>query len=176
MNTLQWQLLQWGRRLGWKGLTGLALAALALGIYVTQVQPLMHTTQQLQQQRDELQAVAIPTEAVADPAASEPVATLPSESEAAWALGKLEQLAVAHGIELARGQYSVAAVSGTTLTRWQLVLPVLADYPALHAFVAAALERLPNLALDEIKLKRERIEDTDLQAELRLSLIVETKP
>jgi hypothetical protein len=57
-----------------------------------------------------------------------------------------------------------------------MVLPVDADYPALHAFVAAALERLPNLVLDDVKLKRERIEDVELQAELRFSLFVETAP
>ena len=75
-----------------------------------------------------------------------------------------------------RGQYSVSPLAGTTLARWQLVLPVEAPYPALHAFLAAALERLPNLTLDELKLKRERIEASELQAELRLSLFVETAP
>jgi hypothetical protein len=77
---------------------------------------------------------------------------------------------------LPRGQYSVAPLAGTTLARWQLVLPVEAPYPALHAFLAAALERLPNLTLDELKLKRERIESAELQAELRLSLFVEAAP
>ena len=62
------------------------------------------------------------------------------------------------------------------IARWQLVLPVEAPYPALHAFLAAALERLPNLTLDELKLKRERIESAELQAELRLSLFVEAAP
>jgi hypothetical protein len=38
------------------------------------------------------------------------------------------------------------------------------------------LERLPNLTLDELKLKRERIESAELQAELRLSLFVENAP
>jgi hypothetical protein len=42
--------------------------------------------------------------------------------------------------------------------------------------MAAALERLPNLTLDELKLKRDRIESTELQAELRLSLFVEAAP
>jgi hypothetical protein len=35
-------------------------------------------------------------------------------------------------------------------------------YPALHAFLADALKRLPNLTLDELKLKRERIESAEL--------------
>ena len=56
------------------------------------------------------------------------------------------------------------------------MLPADAPDPALHAFLADALERLPNLTLDELKLKRERIEASELQAELRLSLFVETAP
>ncbi|MFZ3173679.1 MAG: hypothetical protein WA146_02190 [Thiobacillus sp.] len=41
------------------------------------------------------------------------------------------------------------------------MLPVEAPVPALHAFLAGALERLPNLTLDE-KLKHERIESAEL--------------
>ena len=77
---------------------------------------------------------------------------------------------------LPRGQYSVTPLTATSLLRWQLVLPVEASYPDLHAFIATALERLPNLTLDELKLKRERIEGEELQAELRLSFFVETAP
>jgi hypothetical protein len=105
-----------------------------------------------------------------------PLAALPPDGAAAQQIGELEQLARAHGLDLPRGQYSVAPLMGTSLQRWQLVLPVEASYPALHAFLAAALEREPNLTLDELKLKRERIETTELQAELRLSLFVEAAP
>jgi len=110
------------------------------------------------------------------PAPLNPLAMLPPTGEASQRIGELEQLAHAHGLELPRGQYSVAPLAGTSLARWQLVLPVEAPYPALHAFLAAALERLPNLTLDELKLKRDRIESAELQAELRLSLFVEGAP
>jgi hypothetical protein len=105
-----------------------------------------------------------------------PVAALPPDGAAAQQIGELEQLARAHGLDLPRGQYSVAPLMGTSLQRWQLVLPVEASYPALHAFLAAALEREPNLTLDELKLQRDSIETAELQAELRLSLFVEAAP
>ena len=118
------------------------------------------------------------SDADADPAPAplNPLAMLPPTGEAAQRIGELERLAHAHGMRLPRGQYSISPLAGTTLARWQLVLPVEAPYPALHAFLAAALERLPNLTLDELKLKRERIESAELQAELRLSLFVEAAP
>lgn len=174
MNTLIWRVRQWTRYLGSTGLTGLGLIILAAVVFMTQVWPLEHRVSNLQQRYAEAQLAAEAIVTGATPHVTQPVAALPPESEAAWTLGKLEQLALAHGIELSRGQYSVASVTGTSLTRWQLALPVSADYPSLRAFVAAALETLPNLALDEIKLKRERIENTDLEVELRWSLFVET--
>jgi hypothetical protein len=176
MNSLLWQLRQWGRRLGVVGLLGSALLVLALGLLLSTVKPLQQQSRQHAQQLDQLHITAqtVPAEPLV--ATPDPIAMLPPDSSAAAALGELEQLARAHGFELTRGQYSVAAVSGAALARWQMVFQVQADYPALHAFVAAALERLPNLVLDEIKFKRERIEDEDLQAELRFGLFVETAP
>lgn len=177
MNTLLWYLHQWARRLGVAGLVGLALLIAALGVGLIQLQPLKLQAQQQQQQLTSLRLAAQKPVALPQPViAADPLAALPPDSSAASALGELEQLARAHGFALARGTYSVAGVANTSLARWQFVLPLEADFSALHAFSAAALERLPNLALDEIKLKRERIEDTTLDAELRFSLFVETAP
>jgi type II secretory pathway component PulM len=177
MNTLLWYAHQAARRLGVVGLAGLALLVAALGVWLTQFQPLKQQTQQQQQALASLRLAAQKPVVVQQPVvAADPLAALPPDSSAAPALGELEQLARAHGFELARGSYSVASVAHTSLARWQFVLPLKAEFSALHAFAAAALERLPNLALDEIKLKRERIEDTTLDAELRFSLFVETAP
>jgi uncharacterized protein HemX len=181
MNMALWQLRQWGRRLGAGGLLGLVLLALALGAYLMLVRPL-HAQMNAQQQRiEQLRVAAQTVTATPTTTATDPLAALPPDSSAAATLGELEQLARAHDFELTRGQYSVAAVNtggadAARLARWQMVFLVKANYPELHAFVAAALERLPNLTLDEVKLKRERIEDTALQTELRFSLFVETAP
>ena len=176
MNLLLWRIRQWARRLGPAGLLGAALLVLALGLFLIQVQPLQQKTLQQTQQLDSLRLAAQSIAPAPIATAPDPLAMLPPGSSAAGTLGELEQLALAHGFELVRGQYSVAAVNHARLARWQMVLPVEASYPALHAFVAAALERLPNLVLDEVKLKRDRIEDVELQAELRFSLFVETAP
>jgi len=175
MNTLRWHLHQWARRLGTTGLVGLGLLAAALLLQLTQVESLKRTAAA---QHEKLAALRLAATHDTAPAAAplNPLAMLPPTGEASQRIGELEQLAHAHGLELPRGQYSVAPLAGTSLARWQLVLPVEATYPALHAFLAAALERLPNLTLDELKLKRDRIESAELQAELRLSLFVEGAP
>jgi hypothetical protein len=176
MNTVLWQLRQWARRLGTSGLIGLVLLVAALLLQTLQVASLQRSITAQQTRLSELRQAAATPEQTPEPRSVDPLATLPPTGTAAQQIGELEQLARAHGLELPRGQYSVSPQSGTSLLRWQLVLPLDAPYPALHAFIAAALERLPNLVLDELKLKRDRIETDELQAELRLSLFVEAAP
>lgn len=175
MNTLLWHVRRTAHRLGVAGIAGLVLGLLALLLHVSATLPRQAQLAEGQARLDALrQQAAAPAPVIVETV--DPLAALPLNGEAAQQIGELERLARAHGIALPRGQYSASPQAGTTLTRWQLVLPVEATYPALHAWLAAALERLPNLTLDEMKLKRERIESRTLQAELRLSLYVEGPP
>jgi hypothetical protein len=171
VTTLLWKLQQWARRLGITGLAGLGLLCVALLMQLLQVHALQREADAQQQKLVTLRDAAARAQPVAPPSAN-PLDALPPTGDAAQQFAELVELAKSHGLPLPRGQYSVATQAGTPLLRWQLVLPLETDYPTLHAFVAAALERMPNLTLDEIKLKRERIEDTELQAELRLSLFI----
>lgn len=175
MNTLVWHLRRLARRLGLPGLAGLALGLAALGLYLAGTLPHQAHIAEQETRLDTLVRRAA-TVAAPPPAPADPLTVVPPTGEAAREIGTLERLARAHGIALPRGQYSVSAQAGTSLQRWQLVLPVETTYPALVAWLAAALERLPNLALDELKLKRERIETRSLTAEVRLSLYVEAAP
>ena len=176
MNTLYWRMRQWARRLGWTGLAGLALLTVALLTQVFAIGPANDAITVQHARLDALRRAALARPAAPIVQTAEPMMLLPPAGIASQQIGELERLARAHDLELPRGQYSVAPVAGASLARWRLVLPVEGPYPALHAFLAAALERMPNLALDELKLKRERIEATELQAELRLSLYLETAP
>lgn len=176
MNALVWHLHQWGRRLGTTGMAGLALLMAALLLQAIQVESLQRSITAQQGKLVELRRAAAMHKDTPAPQPLNPLAGLPPTGTASEEIGELEHLARLHGFDLPRGQYSVSPMAGTSLQRWQLVLPLDAPYPALHAFLAAALERLPNLTLDELKLKRDRIESTQLQAELRLSLFVEATP
>jgi len=176
MNALIWHLRRIGLRLGTTGLIGLPCAALALLLYATGTRPHEARIAAQHMRLDTLQQRAQAPERPQAAVAADPLDTLPPADEAARQIGALERLARAHGIELPRGQYSANAQAHTGLQRWTLVLPVEASYPALHAWLADALAHMPNLALDELKLKRERIESRTLQAEVRLSLYLGATP
>lgn len=175
MNEWAWHLRKLARHLGWPGLIGSGLLAAAWLTQTTQVDA-MHQTVAAQQARlVQLRSVATVDNRPQAPALN-PLANLPPTGKASQLIGELEQLAQVHDLDLPRGQYSVTPIKDTSLQHWQLILPVETDYPTLHAFLAAALERLPNLALDELKLKRDRIDSDTLKAELRLSLFIEATP
>lgn len=170
-----WQIRQSARALGPTGLAGLAALMLAGLVWLAAIEPL-HATAHAQQARLVELKRDVGTRNRPPPAPVNPLAGLPPTGEASQLIGELEQLALAHGLVLPRGQYSVAPVAAAGMQHWRMVLPLQTDYPTLHAFLAAALERLPNLALDEVRIKRERIEATELQVELRLSLFTEVRP
>jgi hypothetical protein len=52
-------------------------------------------------------------------------------------------------------------------------LPVAGGYPQIRAFVAQALNANPALALAGIKLRRDRIENTELEGLVNFTLYLE---
>lgn len=174
MSTLRWYLHGVSARLGLAGWVGLALGLAALLLFVVDTVPRQAHIADQQRRLDPLLHPAV--RMASPPPAEDPLHSLPPTGEAAQTIGELEHLARAHDITLPRGQYSVTALTGTSVQRWQLVFPVETDYPALIAWLAAVLERQPNVVLDQLKLKRERIESRTLQAEVRLSLYLGTAP
>lgn len=171
MNTLVWHLHQWGRRLGRTGLAGLGLLLVAGLIVFAHIVPTKAKTLVLESRVAELQRAAIraPQRVVVVPSSGF-IDNLPEAHAASAVIGQLERLAQAHGLQLLRGQYSQAPIAGTSLLRWQLSLPVKAEYPQIIAFVAVSMQALPTLALEEIKLKRDKIETSVLDADLRFNL------
>ncbi len=171
MNTLMWHLHQWARHLGRTGLAGLLLLIVATLIQFAHTMPLQAETVTLQARLVSMQANAkrVMPSAVNVPASGF-IDRLPETTAASAVIGQLEQIARAHGLRLLRGQYAQTPVSGTSLLRWQLSLPIKAEYPKIISFIAASLQALPTLALDELKLKRETIESSTLDADLRFNL------
>ena len=177
MNTLMWHARQWARHLGRTGLVGLFIMVVAALIQFAHTMPLQAETLVLQTRLAQMQADAKRvTPRTVTVTQTGFIDTLPETHAAAAVIGQLEQLARAHGLQLLRGQYAQSPVSGTSLLRWQLSLPIEAEYPRLIAFVAASLQALPTLALDELKLKRDTIETTQLDADLRFNLYLRESP
>lgn len=170
MNTLMWHLHQWGRRLGRTGLAGLGLLLVSGLIVFAHIVPTKARILVLESRVAALQRAATRAPQRVVVPSSGFIDNLPESHAASAVIGQLERLAQAHGLQLLRGQYTQAPITGTALLRWQLSLPIKAEYPQIIAFVAVSMQALPTLALEEIKLKRDKIETSVLDADLRFNL------
>jgi hypothetical protein len=170
MNLLIWRVHQWARRLGRSGIAGVALLLVAAVMQFGQVAALDAETASLETRLASLRVVS----AAAPDKTAVPVVgfidALPDTAVASGVIGQLEKIARAHKVQLLRGQYTQSPISGTSLVRWQLALPVSADYPTLHAFVADSLHSIDALTLEDLRLKRDTIGSTALSADLRFNL------
>lgn len=88
-------------------------------------------------------------------------------------LARLHVVARSTGITLRQGEYRLLRDGDTRLRRYQILLPVHGSYPGLRQFVSATLRTLPNAALEQVSFERRRIEETEVDAQLRLTLYLQ---
>lgn len=84
----------------------------------------------------------------------------------------LFSIAARHGVQLARGEYRAVADPNAHLVRYQITLPAQADAAALQRFLLASLAQMPALMLENIALKRDNARSGQVEARLRLALLV----
>lgn len=150
MNRLRWHLYRLfaPTRRAMRQQIGLAIliAGLALACKIFWESPL----------RAELAArdAAKPTAMAADGAAlSDFYAPLRAQPPLTEQLARLDALARTHGIVLRGAEYRLEPMNELALSRYHIVLPLRAAYPALRRFAFSALAELPALALDGLELR-----------------------
>lgn len=166
------------RRCGWTGALGAALIVLALAAGVVGDRYAEEVRGQLARERAALmRAKQAETAApvVSDRSRVEGFYAdrFPGASELGVRLGRLYSAAQAHGLDLTRTDYRIAAEPGTPLRRVALVVPVSGEFPSIHAWLSDVLVALPELALEGLSIKRSGSEARRIEAELRLVLFVE---
>jgi hypothetical protein len=161
----------------------LALAALliagALGVHHALVRPLAQRVDTLQAQRQTGREQRVDRLDDALARAASPDARLtafhahfaqdPALSER---LARLHGIARESGLELEQADYRLVSRPESRLDRYQMVLPLVAPYPRLRAFVAAALREMPTLSLDAIRLQRPDVSDGTAQAQVTFTFFV----
>ena len=79
-------------------------------------------------------------------------------------------LADKSGLALTQGEYRGAYDRNARLYAYQVTLPVRGSYKAVWNFAMSSLRAIPFASLDEISFKRESVNDTSVEARLRLTL------
>jgi hypothetical protein len=168
-------------RLGAPGLAGLALtlAGLALGAGVVWPAREELATLRARATNLEARAASAPPPSTASTRADRTAEFrrhFPAAGSSAHALMRLHAIAAQHGLRLPSGDYRYAPEPGTGLGRYQIVLPVKANYLLVRRFVGAALAELPSLAVDAITLKRDSASAREVEGRVQFSLYVATGP
>lgn len=84
---------------------------------------------------------------------------------------RLHRLARRAGLELAQGEYRLEAPAAG-LRPYRITLPVRGTYPQVRDFAAAVLRDVPIASLDAVRFERKRAADTELDAQLRITIYV----
>lgn len=161
-------------RLGRVGAAGALLAVASLAYHAAAVQPRAAAVTAQRLHNAATLRAAEAERAAASAAATAGEAGQPTLAPAAAAaLRRLFDAAEAAGLDLPQGEYRLTEIQDAHLRRYQLSLPVAGSYPAIRAFMAAALGADPALALAGVQLRRERIEAHELDALLNFVLYLE---
>lgn len=122
-------------------------------------------------------AAAIEKQAHAKPAEPPPIedpvqalAGFPRELVKSEQLARIVELAEKHEIKLGMADYRESTEGALALKQVGLALPIKTDYPALQKFIRDLLREIPNSTLDEISLHRDRIDQAQVDIDLKIAL------
>jgi hypothetical protein len=94
----------------------------------------------------------------------------PSEDQLNAELGRLLELATKEGLQVPTGDYRLVPGKDGLFDRYVLNLPVKGSYQTIRRYVAAVRQEFPDLAVEDISLRRENIGSADVEAQLRFIL------
>lgn len=173
---LTWHVRRTLEQLGLPGVAGLGLLVFCAMFYVSAVVPVGKEVRLLQAGQVAAQAHARSAAEVKrqDPAAQLDsfYKTFPDVKDAPDALERLHDAAVLQGVELEQGEYHLVRNESDKLVRYEIVLPIKGDYMRVRKFLAQALVDMPYVALDGVEFQRQKISDTSVDAQVKMTLFL----
>ena len=94
----------------------------------------------------------------------------PSEDQLNAELGRLIDLATKQDVKLPNGDYRLVPGKDGLFDRYVLTLPVKGSYQSIRKYVAAVRVEFPDIAVDDLSLRRENIGSSEVDAQLRFVL------
>ena len=94
----------------------------------------------------------------------------PSEDQLNAELGRLLEMASKEGLQIPTGDYRLVPGKDGLFDRYVLNLPVKGSYMTIRRYVATVRQAFPDLAVEDISLRRENIGSTEVEAQLRFIL------
>lgn len=101
------------------------------------------------------------------------LARFPEDSALAAELGRLVEQAGRQGLQVNGGDYRLqVAREGALLDRYVVNLPVKGEYRQVRAYLKAVRDAFPELAIEDVALRRDNIGSAEIEAQLRFVFFV----
>ena len=94
---------------------------------------------------------------------------LATREQPAELLARLHAAGAGAGVELRAAEYRLQNAVGR-IERYEITLPVAGSYAQIRTFIGGALKEIPAMSLDHVSFRRQRPEDSQVQAEVRVTL------
>ncbi len=170
-------------RLGWVGLGGFALVLTALALWFLQVEPARLALAELQTRVaanqhaiQNLGTESTPMELTDEQHLLAFFDAFPADDQTPRALSSLFKSAAQSGLSLDTGEYTLTFVPGSRLKQYRVSLPVRGKLVQVLGFTSKVLQAVPSGALENASFKREKIDDSQVEAKLVFQFFVSAKP
>lgn len=161
-------------QLGWQGLAGVALLLVAWGFLNFALNPLEQETAQLSGNAD-LGHSNSGGYAGGSGGSQEDLETffdsLPREKSITDVLAKIDATAEAAHVSFKQADYTLDN-KDSPLVEYVIDFPVKGEYPQIRAFLSSVLAGNPAMALDQVSIRRDKIGESILNANIKLTLFL----
>jgi len=173
---LRWQV----GRLGVIGKIGLGLLVVSSIYFFSVVVPQESDLRKLKERAETLQTQALSKQTSGDAESGVKMSGdqalqafydfFPRVDSSPFWIRELVRIAQKHGVELSSSEYRLVNDNDARLARYEMILPVKGKYSQVRAFMAAALEAVPAMAISAIAIKRENVTSEKLEVRLEVNL------
>ncbi len=175
---LRWRVQSAMKSLSWPGMIGLGLLAFCLAFYWSALLPAKIRLAEMHDQAGSLgarfkQMKTQPQEVTPQMQLANFYHFFPNFAATPDLLEKLYSAAEASGIVLEQGDYRRVSSKEDKLESYQVTLPVRGSYPAVRKFLGRVLADLPTISLDSISFQRQKIGDTIVETQIKLTLYLD---
>jgi len=183
-----WVRRRWLHLFGWPGVVGAGMLAACSAFYVSTIEPARarlnetHESVISVQERVKLAANGLNPKGQdrSDLTPAEQLAEFyrifPNEKNMLPWLQKVFDLAETHGIRLNQGEYKVTRDRVGKLVRFEMILPVRSEYPQIRKFLNSLRAEIPILSMEHLQFERQKVNDSEVEAKIRLALYLEHEP
>ena len=154
------------------GVVGLGLLSFCGMYYFLALFPAQHEAQSLRRELEAIRASASISQKSQRPEDQLRTfyAAFPGIEKAPDALARLNEVALATGVTLDQGEYTLMRKDGERLVRHGVTLPIKGDYIKVRKFLSAVLVDIPYASLDGVEFQRQKISDMTLDVQVKMTL------